>query len=274
MVIPTYAVFVICAPDEREWALDNVRAPLAQASAEYGDPLEIVLDESREPYLGSDDWRGHIEHFVGHSRFIVPVFSEVFFESPHSRFAFERACQERQRSERLRIFPVMRGHPQIEILYDAQPVNVEGDVQAVALLAADIAGRYRVEEMQLCRVSLAEARQFGLREEEIRELSNIGRIEQRLGRNESALAFYRQALELSGAFDLPRPDLVAQGLANIGAVEEQLGRYADALASHEKGLRLYQEGVVRWPRRRVIQNPRLEAVMLESIERLRSKIAN
>jgi TIR domain/CHASE2 domain len=134
-----YDVFISYAHEEGPWVFEHVYAPLRDAKTADGRSLSIFFDTSTIR-VGSA-WQDKIALAIDASRFVVAVYSDIYFQKPYCRFEIRRAHRkwigagEQPRC----VLPVMRGHPVIlQAVDDIQAKSVDDDPDVVAKVVAEI----------------------------------------------------------------------------------------------------------------------------------------
>ena len=120
-----YDVFVSYAHDEGAWVAEHVYRPLSEARLPDGKKLSIFFDTSS--IRSGSSWQDKIALAIDSSRFIVPVYSDVYFTKPYCRFEIKRAHRKwiSLGEDSRCVLPIMRGHPKIYGTVD--------DIQALSL---------------------------------------------------------------------------------------------------------------------------------------------
>lgn len=136
-----YDVFISYAHDEGAWVFEHVYAPLRDAKLPDGKSLSIFFDTS-SIRVGTA-WQDKISLAIDGSRFIVPVYSEVYFTKPYCRFEIRRAHRKwiGAGDQSRCVLPIMRGHPQIlQTVDDIQATSIDDDPDIVKRIIAEIVG--------------------------------------------------------------------------------------------------------------------------------------
>jgi len=120
-----YDVFISYARDELQWVDKNLYLPLRDATLPNGRKLQIFFD--RDAIQVSSTWQDKIALSIDGSRFIVAVYSEVYFTRPYCIYELRRAHRKRivGGGESDYVFPLMLGRPKIPAAFD--------DIQASAV---------------------------------------------------------------------------------------------------------------------------------------------
>ncbi len=134
-----YDVFISYAHDEFSWVYENVFVPLKDARSADGRKLEIFFDTS-SIRVGSA-WQDKISLAIDGSRFVVPVYSETYFQRPYCRFEIKRAHRKWiTAGEGSRcVLPIMRGKPVIlATVDDIQAASIDDRPGLVAEILAGL----------------------------------------------------------------------------------------------------------------------------------------
>lgn len=145
-----YDVFVSYAHDEGAWVYENIYVKLRDARLPDGSPLSIFFDTTS--ISGGTAWQQKIALAVDGSRFVIPVYSDLYFSRPYCRFEARRAHRKwiGAGEESRCVLPVMRGHPVIDkTIDDIQAISIDDQPDVVDRYVAEIVAR------------LAEARERG-----------------------------------------------------------------------------------------------------------------
>lgn len=135
-------VFISYAHDETAWVKQHVYEPFRRARLHDGRALEIFFDTSSIRY--GADWASKISRSIAHSRFIVPVYSDIYFTRPYCRFEITRALRKwiNAGEESRCVLPIMIGHPNIlDTVDDIQAKSIDDDPNLVEEVIAEIVGR-------------------------------------------------------------------------------------------------------------------------------------
>ena len=137
-----YDVFISYAHDEGAWVYEHVYVPLRDARLPDGRKLSIFFDTST--IRSGTAWQDAISLSIDASRFIVPVYSEIYFQKPYCRFEIKRAQRkwigagEQSRC----VLPIMRGHPKIlQTVDDIQATSIDDEPGLVHMHIAEITAR-------------------------------------------------------------------------------------------------------------------------------------
>jgi len=137
-----YDVFISYAHDEGAWVFEHVYAPLRDAKRPDGTSLSIFFDTS-SIRVGTA-WQDKISLAIDGSRFIVPVYSAIYFTKPYCRFEIRRAHRKwiGAGDQSRCVLPVMRGHPQIlQTVDDIQATSIDDDPNIVKNIIEEITAR-------------------------------------------------------------------------------------------------------------------------------------
>ena len=121
-----YDVFISYAHDELDWVYEHVYVPLKNARTPSGRKLSIFFDTS-SIRIGAA-WQDKIALSVDGSTFVVPVYSERYFQRAYCRFEIKRAHRKWiTEGEKSRcVLPIMRGNPTIlQTVDDIQAFRVD-----------------------------------------------------------------------------------------------------------------------------------------------------
>lgn len=108
-----YHVFISYAHEEGAWVSQKVYEPLKNATYGEGKKLKIFFDTDSIP--GGRAWQTRITLALDASRFIIPVYSDLYFSRPYCRFEILRAHRKwiNAGEDPDCVLPVMRGRPKI-----------------------------------------------------------------------------------------------------------------------------------------------------------------
>jgi TIR domain len=141
-----YDVFISYAHEELAWVTQNVYAKFRDAKRNDGTALEVFFDT--KSIRGGAAWQDRISLAIDGSRFIVPVYSEIYFTRPYCRFEIRRAHRKWIQAgvDSRCVMPVMRGRPRIDKAVDdieAISIDAQSDIvdQYVAEILARLAAR-------------------------------------------------------------------------------------------------------------------------------------
>ena len=120
-----YDVFISYAHEEGAWVSENVYGAFRDAVLPDGKKLSVFFDTSS--IRAGTGWQTKLALAIDGSRFIVPVYSDIYFTKPYCRFEIMRAHRKwvLAGDESRCVLPVMRGHPKIYATVD--------DIQALSL---------------------------------------------------------------------------------------------------------------------------------------------
>lgn len=134
-----YDVFISYAHDEGAWVAENVYAAFRNARLLDGSKLSIFFDT--ESIRTGTSWQTKLALAIDGSRFIIPVYSDIYFTKPYCRFEILRAHRKwvlAGEGSRC-VLPIMRGHPKIlAAVDDIQAVSIDDNPNLVAQIVADI----------------------------------------------------------------------------------------------------------------------------------------
>jgi hypothetical protein len=137
-----YDVFISYAREEGAWVYENVFAPLRDAALPNGKKLSVFFDTSS--IRAGTGWQTKLSLAIDGSRFIVPVYSDVYFTKPYCRFEILRAHRKwiEAGDESRCVLPIMRGHPKIyATVNDIQAVSIDDQPDLVHQIVAEIVER-------------------------------------------------------------------------------------------------------------------------------------
>ncbi len=121
-----YDVFISYAHDELDWVYEHVYVPLKSARTPSGRELSIFFDTS-SIRIGAA-WQDKIALSIDGSKFVVPVYSERYFERAYCRFEIKRAHRKwiAEGPASRCVLPIMRGNPTIlQTVDDIQAFRVD-----------------------------------------------------------------------------------------------------------------------------------------------------
>jgi hypothetical protein len=137
-----YDVFVSYAREEGAWVAENVYRPLAAARLPNGRGLSIFFDTS-SIRVGTG-WQDKISLAIDGSRFVVPVYSDIYFTKPYCRFEIRRAHRKwiALGEDSRCVLPVMRGKPKIyATVDDIQALSIDDHPDLVQTIVDEIVER-------------------------------------------------------------------------------------------------------------------------------------
>jgi hypothetical protein len=137
-----YDVFISYAHEEGAWVYEHVYVPFRDAATPSGKKLSVFFDTSS--IRAGTGWQTKLALAIDASRFIVPVYSDVYFKQPYCRFEILRAHRKwvLAGEESRCVLPVMRGHPQMfAAVDDIQAVSIDDQPDIVQQHVAEIVGR-------------------------------------------------------------------------------------------------------------------------------------
>ena len=134
-----YDVFISYAHEEGAWVYEHVFAPLRDARTADGRSLSIFFDTSA--IRVGTAWQDEIALAIDGSRYIIPIYSDIYFERPYCRFEIRRAHRKwvgAGEGSRC-VMPIMRGHPSIpQAVDDIQAKSIDDDPGIVQRIVAEI----------------------------------------------------------------------------------------------------------------------------------------
>lgn len=137
-----YDVFISYAHEEGAWVYEHVYSRFCNAKLPDGQKLSIFFDTTE--IRGGTAWQTKISLAINASRFIVPVYSDVYFRRPYCRFEINRAHRKWiNAGEGSRcVLPVMRGHTKIpEAVDDFEAISVDEQPDIVEQYILEIVTR-------------------------------------------------------------------------------------------------------------------------------------
>jgi hypothetical protein len=137
-----YDVFISYAHDEGAWVFEHVYVPFRDATLPDGKKLSVFFDTSS--IRSGTAWQTKLALAIDGSRFVVPVYSDVYFTKPYCRFEILRAHRKwiAAGEESRCVLPVMRGHPKIyATVDDIQALSIDDVPDLVAQHVADVVRR-------------------------------------------------------------------------------------------------------------------------------------
>ena len=137
-----YDVFISYAHEEGAWVYENVYVPFRDASLSNGRALSVFFDTSS--IRSGTAWQTKLALSIDGSRFIVPVYSEVYFTKPYCRFEIMRAHRKwvLAGDESRCVLPIVRGHPKIyAAVDDIQALSIDDQPDLVRQHIAEIVAR-------------------------------------------------------------------------------------------------------------------------------------
>src|SRR5579863_650920 len=136
-----YDVFISYAHEEGAWVYEHVYAPLRDARLPDRN-LSVFFDTDSIRY--GTAWQDKITLAIDGSRFVVPVYSDIYFNHPYCRFEIMRAQLKWIKAgvESRCVLPVMRGTPKIPAtVADIQASSIDVVPDLVDQIVAEIVGR-------------------------------------------------------------------------------------------------------------------------------------
>lgn len=137
-----YDVFISYARRDRAWVFENVYVPFRDAVLPDGRRLSVFFDS--QSIRAGAQWQAKIALAIDQSRFIVPVYSDAYFQQPYCRFEILRAHRRwvSAGEESRCVLPIMLGHPTImAAVDDIQALSVDDHPDLVAQHVAEIIAR-------------------------------------------------------------------------------------------------------------------------------------
>lgn len=121
-----YDVFISYAHEDRAWVFEHVYAPFRDATLPDGRKLAVFFDTAS--IRAGTAWERTLALAIDASRFIVPVYSNAYFEQPYCRFEIMRAHRKWVVAgpDSRCVLPIMLGQPQIlASVDDIQALSIE-----------------------------------------------------------------------------------------------------------------------------------------------------
>jgi hypothetical protein len=137
-----YDVFISYARHDRAWVFDHVFVPFRDAVLPDGRRLSVFFDTAS--IRSGAQWQEKIALAIDQSRFIVPVYSDAYFDQPYCRFEILRAHRKwvKAGEESRCVLPIMIGHPTImAAVDDIQALSVDDHPDIVAQLIVEVVAR-------------------------------------------------------------------------------------------------------------------------------------
>jgi hypothetical protein len=137
-----YDVFISYAHDEGAWVSEHVVAPFRNATLPDGKKLSVFFDTSS--IRSGTAWQTKLALAIDGSRFIVPVYSELYFQKPYCRFEIMRAHRKWvvAGEDSRCVLPIMRGKPKIlAAVDDIQALSLDDHTDLIERLLAEIVER-------------------------------------------------------------------------------------------------------------------------------------
>jgi hypothetical protein len=137
-----YDVFISYAHDEGAWVSKHVLAPFREAALPNGEKLSVFFDASS--IRAGTAWQTKLSLAIDGSRFIIPVYSETYFNHPYCHFEMMRAHRKwiLAGEESRCVLPIMRGHPKIpDAVNDIQALSIEDHPDLVEQHVTEIIDR-------------------------------------------------------------------------------------------------------------------------------------
>jgi hypothetical protein len=137
-----YDVFISYAHEEGAWVFEHVYEPIRDAALPSGKKLSVFFDTSS--IRTGTAWQTKLSLAIDASRFIVPVYSEIYFTKPYCRFEIRRAHRKwlREGEQSRCVLPIMRGRPHIDATVDdIQALSLDDHPDLVQQILAEIVSR-------------------------------------------------------------------------------------------------------------------------------------
>jgi hypothetical protein len=134
-----YDVFISYAHDEGAWVSEHVYTPFRNATLPNGKNLSVFFDTTS--IRAGTAWQTKLALAIDASRFIVPVYSDIYFKKPYCRFEIMRAHRKWIHAgvESRCVLPVMRGHAKIDsAVNDIQALSIDDHPDLVKEHLAEI----------------------------------------------------------------------------------------------------------------------------------------
>ena len=137
-----YDVFVSYAHDEGAWVAEHVYAKLRDARLADGRKLSVFFDTDAIRF--GTAWQDKIALAIDGSRFILPVYSEIYFKKPYCQFEIRRAHRKWIKTgvDSRCVLPIVRGKPKVpSTVDDIQWKSLEEMPDLVDQIVAEIVER-------------------------------------------------------------------------------------------------------------------------------------
>jgi hypothetical protein len=137
-----YDVFISYAHEEGAWVSEHVYVPFRDTILPSGKKLSVYFDTAS--IRSGTAWQTSLAMAIDGSRFIVPVYSDIYFKQPYCRFEILRAHRKwiREGEESRCVLPIMRGHPAIfQTVDDIQALSIDDHPDLVRQHIAEIVER-------------------------------------------------------------------------------------------------------------------------------------
>jgi hypothetical protein len=134
-----YDVFISYAHDEGAWVSKHVEAPFRAARLADGSKLKVFIDKEDIRY--GTAWQDEIAFALDASRYVVPVYSELYFQRSYCNFEIRRAHRKwiNAGAASRCVLPIMRGHPVIpSAVDDIQAMSVDDVPDLVDRIVAEV----------------------------------------------------------------------------------------------------------------------------------------
>jgi hypothetical protein len=137
-----YDVFISYAHEEGAWVFEHVYAAFRDAVLPNGKKLSVFFDTSS--IRAGTGWQTKLALAIDGSRFIVPVYSDIYFTKPYCRFEIMRAHRKWvvAGDESRCVLPVMRGRPKIyATVNDIQALSIDDHPDLIQQHVSEIVDR-------------------------------------------------------------------------------------------------------------------------------------
>jgi hypothetical protein len=137
-----YDVFISYAHEETAWVREHVYQAFRDVALPDGKRLSVFFDTSS--IRSGTSWQTKLALAIDASKFIVPVYSEVYFTKAYCLFEIMRAHRKwvLAGAESRCVLPIMRGHPKIyPAVDDIQALSIEDHPDLVQQHVAEIVDR-------------------------------------------------------------------------------------------------------------------------------------
>jgi hypothetical protein len=137
-----YDVFISYARPDRAWVFEHVFVPFRDAVLPNGRKLSVFFDT--ESIRSGTGWQTTLSLAIDASRFIVPIYSETYFNQPYCKFEILRAHRKwiLAGEESRCVLPIVLGHPVIlAAVDDIQALRIDEHPDLVQQHLAEIVER-------------------------------------------------------------------------------------------------------------------------------------
>lgn len=137
-----YDVFISYAHEEGAWVFKHVYTPFHDARLPTGKKLSVFYDTTS--IRSGTAWQTKLSLAIDASRFIVPIYSELYFTKPYCRFEIRRAHRKwlREGEHSRCVLPIMRDHPEIDATVDdIQALSIDDHPDLVQQVLTEIVSR-------------------------------------------------------------------------------------------------------------------------------------